>query len=188
MNKTPVHIYALINPINNSVFYIGASISPKNRLSTHIAESRFDRNYKSEQIREILSKGLKVDYEVLETCDQDKARFWEEFYMDLFSSFGFTLRQNRDSYYNFTGESSNNTTVNFKLSESTRLALRIISEKTNCPQKVLINKAIKNYIKKIIQNDKALFKDIKHELFDYFEIDNPVKEIDFPINAIYIGY
>lgn len=186
--STPVHIYALINPINNNVFYIGASISPRHRLSTHIAESRFDKNYKSEQIREILANGLKVDYEVLETCEADKARFWEEFYMDLFCSFGFTLRQNRDSYYNFRGDSDNSRSIQVKLSESTRLALRIISEKTDCPQKVLIHKAIKNYIKKIIKNDKALFKDIKYELFDYFEIDTPEKEEEFHPNAYYVGF
>lgn len=94
-----VYIYALINPINNHVFYIGASADVQKRLICHIAERRQSDSFKNKKIIEILSVGLKPELLVIDECNPDDATFWENFYMDLYSSYGFELRQSRYSVY-----------------------------------------------------------------------------------------
>ncbi len=97
-----VSIYALINPIDNSVFYIGCTHSPWERLIQHITQSKNCDSYKSTVIQEIKSTGHDVEMLVLDKCHISQASFWEEFYMQLYKSYGFTLKQSPVSTYTDT--------------------------------------------------------------------------------------
>lgn len=94
-----VSIYALINPIDNYVFYIGATTNPVIRLKTHISGRNLDDSFKNIQLQKIISNGDKPELLVLDQCLNKDATFWENFYIDLYSSFGFCLVQSRYSIY-----------------------------------------------------------------------------------------
>ena len=91
-----ISIYALINPTKNSVFYIGASFNPVNRLYQHILESKKGTSKKHLEIRSITNSGENVEMEILDECEIKDASFWEKFYIDLFASYGFDLHQNKN--------------------------------------------------------------------------------------------
>lgn len=65
IKKRPINIYALVNPTNNSVFYVGATSSPLVvRLSAHCSE--ITGNNKSKIISEIIKFGSKPKIVMLE--------------------------------------------------------------------------------------------------------------------------
>lgn len=91
-----ISIYALINPINNEVFYVGASENPETRLMSHNCDT-FGNSYKSIQINQILSKNKKAELLILEdNCDLSNVRQREEFYIQLL---GVTETQMKTSNY-----------------------------------------------------------------------------------------
>jgi len=95
------YIYALINPSDQQVFYVGASISPKDRYSHHIYNAKkTSKNPKSKLILDIQAQGLQPEICVLDCVEFNEGTFFENHYMDLFRSFGFNLRQKRRSLYN----------------------------------------------------------------------------------------
>lgn len=91
-----ISIYVLINPLNDHVFYVGASMNPKSRLSSHCS-SIYD-NFKGNIIASILESGLKPELVVVDKVEYDKASFFEDFYLDLFKSWGFNLPQVKSAY------------------------------------------------------------------------------------------
>ncbi len=98
MREEVIYIYALINPINNQVFYIGASLDPANRLHGHNWSISCCKA-KIDVVKEIRKSGQEIELLILDECYKSTVRFLEEFYMDLYSSFGFTLLQHRKSTY-----------------------------------------------------------------------------------------
>lgn len=94
-----VNIYCLINPINDHVFYIGATLNPlKTRLSS--LKGTGNSNIKSKEIiKEIKEKGLLPEILLLDIVPFDDATFFEDFYMQLFKSFGFNLTNKHKSNY-----------------------------------------------------------------------------------------
>jgi Txe/YoeB family toxin of Txe-Axe toxin-antitoxin module len=94
-----VKIYALINSLNDTVFYIGCTKSDlKARLSNHI--SRRTDCTKNRFIYNILVAGGKVEILELDEVAFENGSFWEQHYIDLFLSFGYKLIQRRTSAYN----------------------------------------------------------------------------------------
>lgn len=88
MNHTPITIiYALINPINSKVFYIGATTQLEKRLKAHISDARLNRGnpQKNFIINEIIINGFMPLIEELEICHGYLApmyaeRFWIHLY------------------------------------------------------------------------------------------------------------
>lgn len=81
MIKKKIHIYGLIDPRNNNIFYIGYTGNLSKRFRTHLNVNgkRREKNlYKDNIIRKILECGLKPEINVLETCDK---RFNDELNM-----------------------------------------------------------------------------------------------------------
>ncbi len=95
------HIYILINPIDDTVFYVGCTINPRVRLAGHISVSRMGNlNLKKETIHEIGKMGKWPEIVIVDTCVQKtEACFLEQFYIDLFKSFGFELLQRNNKPY-----------------------------------------------------------------------------------------
>lgn len=59
-------VYALIDPNDGLVYYIGQTRNPKQRLSTHLTE-RFLRRAKAEWLRGLIEKGQQPVMQILET-------------------------------------------------------------------------------------------------------------------------
>ena len=95
-----VKIYALFNPLNGCVFYVGASIEPKKRFSSHITANHWSPvTHRYKQIMMLREKGMLPELMILDECEKIDTRFWEEFYIELFKSWGFKLTQNKASAY-----------------------------------------------------------------------------------------
>lgn len=93
-----IRIYALINPIIGDVFYVGATSDKLyTRLSGHLSCKYNSRKYAL--ISKIKDRGLRPEILLLDTVDHNEAGFFEQFYMDLFRSFGFNLLNRRKSNY-----------------------------------------------------------------------------------------
>lgn len=76
-----VYIYALINPEDSTVFYIGKANNPKRRLAYHISIPKSDGNrHKKNKIKKILRRGYRPELRILEECTRenwkDRERYW----------------------------------------------------------------------------------------------------------------
>lgn len=88
------YIYSLNCPIYNIPMYIGQTNNPKNRIYKHIynakKEGRKQKVYA--WIRSLINKGFYPTIEILEECDSNDVDFWEQHYISLYKSWGFTLK------------------------------------------------------------------------------------------------
>jgi hypothetical protein len=86
-------IYALIDPRNDKVKYIGKSNTPRQRTIDHISEARVskDKYKKLQWIRSLLKEGLKPTLEILDEVCENQWKFWEQHYISLYKSWGFNL-------------------------------------------------------------------------------------------------
>lgn len=99
-------IYALVNPSTDKIFYIGATIDPYSRLMSHIYTKDWGGTKKQVLIHNLVTQEIEPELLVLDECHISKADFWESFYMDLYSSWGYELLQNKCIPYS-TVESRN---------------------------------------------------------------------------------
>jgi len=86
--KTDIaYIYALIDPRDKSIRYIGKTINPRYRKSGHITECRKSyQNYRLNWIRSLLSKGLEPEMEILKICPLSDFIEYESFYIKMYQS------------------------------------------------------------------------------------------------------
>mgnify|MGYP003472596943 CR=1 FL=1 len=100
MNDQSVYIYALINPLDNDVFYIGATVNPRSRLSLHRCSG--GSTNKTERVLAMLYEiDIEPEMVILDTATLQDAGYWEVFYTDLYRSFGFDVKKCILPYSNF---------------------------------------------------------------------------------------
>jgi hypothetical protein len=75
----PVYIYALIDPRNNSVRYVGQTLYPTMRLHSHNRPT--DSLPKSQWIRELSAEGHTARMEILEETTKAAARVRELYWI-----------------------------------------------------------------------------------------------------------
>lgn len=105
-------IYALIDPRSGNYFYVGRTSDFPKRLTKHNSPQTNVGTFKNEYIRELKALGLKFEYEILEVVPKSEGRFWEEYYTDLFRTWGFDLMNNR--YYKMGNQTSFQPGQNYK--------------------------------------------------------------------------
>ena len=76
-----VWIYALIDPRDETVKYIGKSKRPKARLREHIRRTYDSNSKKCAWIRKLLKVGLKPYIKILLETNEKEYAYWEEFYI-----------------------------------------------------------------------------------------------------------
>lgn len=88
MNKYTeiAYIYALIDPISGDVRYIGKTVSPRNRLSGHISESKKSNHYRSKWINKLRLYGLLPIFKILKVCPLTDFVKYETEYIKLYKS------------------------------------------------------------------------------------------------------
>ena len=77
----PDYVYALVDPRDELIRYIGHTRAPQRRYSTHMTDAKpFRRHYdrKAEWIRDLGKAGLRPDLVILATCSQQYVRTVEE--------------------------------------------------------------------------------------------------------------
>lgn len=89
MKKT--YIYALIDPRNNQVRYIGKSNNPKTRYRNHYNPSRDKNTHKRNWINELRNNELKPELLIIDEVDMSNWQYWENFYIYLYKFYGFEL-------------------------------------------------------------------------------------------------
>ena len=68
------HIYALIDPNDHKIRYIGKSKNPKNRYNQHLKESQKRQNTKKKQwIKTLLDAGQRPELHLLHSTESDAA-------------------------------------------------------------------------------------------------------------------
>lgn len=153
-NIETVSIYALLNPLNDQVFYVGCSHNPKTRLYNHVNYDYGD--YKSEVISEIELQGKYVDLIILEECNIKDAAHLENSYMEYFMSLGHTLKQNFKSKYpsslrkKINNFKRNQLNINVKYTDE----IQKLAFELSVPKDFLIRIALKEFIEKHNYNEK----------------------------------
>lgn len=67
-----IHIYVLINPLNDEIFYVGFTNNLKKRFNTHLniyGRSKEKNSYKNNTINKIINNGLKPEMKVIDKCE-----------------------------------------------------------------------------------------------------------------------
>lgn len=95
-----IFIYALVDPRNNEIKYIGATKEGENRYKRHLRESYLKKStLKNNWIKSLRKNGLKPKFEILEYCNLQNLGETEEFYIRYFKYIGFKLLNHENGGY-----------------------------------------------------------------------------------------
>ncbi len=86
-----VYIYALIDPRNNHVRYIGKAKNPDERYKNHFNSARDRNTHKRNWINSVRKDGFRPELLILDEVPQDNWQWWESFYISLYKTYGFNL-------------------------------------------------------------------------------------------------
>ena len=89
LGQGETYIYCLIH--NNDVKYIGKSDNPNQRFKEHLRKSKYKKTYKDNWLNQLIKSSQIPELLLLDIVPSDNFGFWEDFYIDLFKSFGFKL-------------------------------------------------------------------------------------------------
>ncbi len=85
--KTDIaYIYALIDPRDNSIRYIGKTICPKNRISGHINESKKYDHHRAKWIRSLTKIGISPIFKILKICPLSEFEKYETEFIKKYKS------------------------------------------------------------------------------------------------------
>jgi hypothetical protein len=85
--KTDIaYIYALLDPRNNEVRYIGKTINPKRRLVEHLNDSKREYNYRAMWIKSLLKENIKPLIKFLKICPLSDFVKYETEYIQLYKN------------------------------------------------------------------------------------------------------
>lgn len=90
MSNNTTFIYALSDPRDGNVRYIGKSNNVKHRFNSHVSELT-KRTNKTNWIKSLLKLNLKPDIFIVDEVDINEWQFWEIHYISLFKYYGFKL-------------------------------------------------------------------------------------------------
>jgi len=86
-----VFIYALSDPRDNQVRYIGKANNPKDRYTNHFNSSRDKNTHKRNWINNIRKNGFRPELIIIDEVPKSEWQYWERFYISLFKTWGFNL-------------------------------------------------------------------------------------------------
>lgn len=89
-----IFIYVLIDPLDNLVKYVGQTKNIQKRYTSHLNDK--SNTLKSSWIKSLKSQNLKPILELIDAIPLKDYIFWEQFYISLFKSWGFVLKNMTD--------------------------------------------------------------------------------------------
>ncbi len=94
-----VKIYAIVNPKDDEVLYVGASLNPKKRYAMHSVAGEWHfttRRYKI--VKALAKERILPKLVILEECAREDGRARENHYINLYKSLGHKLQQQKSGY------------------------------------------------------------------------------------------
>lgn len=89
MSEQTTYIYSLSHPISDEIRYIGKSDNPYKRFIAHLNKSCGIK--KTEWINSLKLNGLLPKLQIVDEVPNEEWKFWEQYYICLFRSWGFDL-------------------------------------------------------------------------------------------------
>lgn len=86
-----VYIYALIDPRNNQIRYVGKANNPYERYKNHFNSARDKNTHKRNWINNVRKDGFRPELLIIDLVNINEWHFWEKFYISLYKSYGFDL-------------------------------------------------------------------------------------------------
>jgi group I intron endonuclease len=106
------YIYTLSHPVTSEIVYVGKTVtSLSTRLSGHILDSKRHNRKICKWIKKLSKQGLTPVIEELDMCSENESSQLERFYIQMFKSWNFTLKNHTDGGEGLLG---------FRHSEKTR--------------------------------------------------------------------
>lgn len=89
----PISIYALVDPRDNTMRYVGYTATPSIRLTAHLIEARHAKrpNRRMAWINQLVAMGLKPEMRILESVSIEDATGRERYWMDTLRESGCEL-------------------------------------------------------------------------------------------------
>ncbi len=102
IESKPVYIYALVDPRDMKIRYIGRSSQPNARRSTHICDSRsltgaYAKSVKSIWLRELTAEGKRPILQIVQRCNAYTELETEAYWIDVFKSTLLNKRFTKDT-------------------------------------------------------------------------------------------
>ena len=92
MDNSKTFIYALVDPRDLLIKYIGKADDPYDRLYKHMTPFALKtKTRKNSWLKSLKDKKLKPIVEIIDTIDNTEWGFWERHYISLYKSWGFNL-------------------------------------------------------------------------------------------------
>lgn len=109
------YIYTLSHPTTKEIVYVGKTIAPlSQRLSGHIIDSRRHNRKICTWIRKLTRQGLIPLIEELDICPEEQSSEMEKFYIQIFKSWNFMLKNHTDGGEGISGFSPSQETRKLK--------------------------------------------------------------------------
>lgn len=88
-----IYIYILIDPLDNSIRYVGKTNNLKSRFrhEIHFANQYPNKCHRNSWIKGLLNKNILPIQLVIDEVDNKDWQFWEKHYISLYKSWGFNL-------------------------------------------------------------------------------------------------
>lgn len=182
------YIYALINPLNDQLFYIGKSINPKKRLSNHFCRSNLNKNgLVNTLLRKLKKKNIKPIVKILCVCYIKNENIMEKRYISIYKNNGYKLLNQRsggDGWQNISNKQFNYNPYIAAKAAMKKIILRNIKtgEEKEFPAVLKAAKFLKTYpstvssvLTKKEQSVKGYFCRYINEPFIYPEYPNSPK-------------
>ena len=99
------YIYILIDPETNQVRYVGKTTSLKRRYNQHVSECSKIRNHKNNWLLSLKNKNIKPEMVIIDETDNDDWIFLEQWYIQLYRSWGYRLTNSTEGGEGVCGHS-----------------------------------------------------------------------------------
>ncbi len=91
------YIYSLSDPVTKEIKYIGQTVNPKQRELSHYYNCN-STSAKMKWIKSLKLNGRRPLFEILDIVEGGDYDYWENFYIELFRSFGCALFNRRNHF------------------------------------------------------------------------------------------
>jgi len=149
-------IYALLDPNNQTIGYVGKSIDIATRYQQHI--TTHDGSPKSLWIKRLLEKGQKPEIKILERCESsildERETYWMSFYMDSGESIHNVSKKTKAH----PKKSSANTRMQFAIHPETSALIEAITFLHESTLSNVINEIAWRYVNDYCKDNFDLFK------------------------------
>ena len=100
-----VSVYAIVNPKNDEVLYVGASLYPSIRYMSHKTADEWSvYSHRGKTVKALNKEGLFPTLVILETCERVNGKDREDYWIDFYKSKGFIKKQGKSNYKCLTRE------------------------------------------------------------------------------------